>query len=64
MSLPATTRQDTPNDVGTLWTMRRYDRRAVARSSPGSAWSFAVIDGDTLLAERRPRRGSLCLADQ
>jgi hypothetical protein len=67
MSLPATTRQDTPNDVGTLWTMRRLDRRArCALIAWLGGWELrVVIDGDTLLAERCPRgAAAFALADQ
>jgi hypothetical protein len=58
MSLLATTPQDTPNDVGTLWTMRRsgHGARCALMSCLGE-WELRVlVDGDTLLTERC-RRG-------
>ena len=57
MSLLATTPQDPPNDVGTLWTMRRSGHGArCALMSWFGEWELRVIvDGDTLLTERCPR---------
>jgi hypothetical protein len=50
-------RQDTPNDVGTLWTMWRLGRRArcALMAWPGE-WELRIlIDGEITLAERCPR---------
>lgn len=57
MSLAATTPQDAPNDVGTLWTMRRsgHDARCALMAWVGEWELRVVVDGDTLLAERCPR---------
>lgn len=59
MGVQATTRQDTPDDVGTLWTMQRlgHGARCALMASLGE-WELRVlVDGDTLLAERCPRGG-------
>jgi len=50
-------RGNSPKDVGTLWTMRRSGHcvrcALLARSDE---WELRVlVDGETLLAERRPR---------
>jgi len=52
-----TLRQDTPDDVGTLWTMRRLDCQArCALLAWPLDWELRiVVDGKTLLAERCPR---------
>lgn len=49
--------RNSPNDVGTLWTMRRLDHsaRCVVMAWPGE-WELRVlVDGEQLLSERRPR---------
>jgi hypothetical protein len=54
---PLTAHMDAPDDVGTLWTMRRPGRQARCAlfARPGS-WELRIlIDGDVLLAERCPR---------
>jgi hypothetical protein len=46
-------RQQTANDVGTLWTMQRRDRsaRCALMACPGH-WELRVlVDGDILLSE-------------
>jgi hypothetical protein len=48
---------DSPNDVGTLWTMRRlgFGARCALIARPGE-WEIRVlVDGQILLAQRRPR---------
>lgn len=57
MSLPARMRKDTPNNVGTLWTMRRAEHVArCALMEHLGTWELrVVIDGEMLLAERCPR---------
>jgi hypothetical protein len=50
-------RQETPNDVGTLWTMRRQGlaARCALIAWPGD-WELRVlVDGEILLTERCPR---------
>lgn len=67
MSLAARMRKDTPNDVGTLWTMRRADHVArCALMEHLGTWELrVVIDGEMLLAERCPRGSeAFALADQ
>ena len=56
MSLAARMRKDTPNNVGTLWTMRRADHVArCALMEHLGTWELrVVIDGEMLLAERCP----------
>jgi hypothetical protein len=46
-----------PNDVGTLWTMRRLDYHArCALIAWPSDWELRiVVEGETLLSERCPR---------
>ena len=47
-------KQETPDDVGTLWTMRQRGSRArCALLAWSSEWELRVlIDGETLLSER------------
>jgi len=49
-------RSTTPSDVGTLWTMRRSDRRArCALLSWPEYWELRVlIDGNASMAKRCP----------
>jgi hypothetical protein len=49
--------QDAPNDVGTLWTMRRLGHSArCALIAFSGDWELRVlVDGEILLAERCPR---------
>jgi hypothetical protein len=46
-----------PNDVGTLWTMRRHEYQArCALMAWAVDWELRiVVDGKTLLSERCPR---------
>jgi len=46
-----------PNDVGTLWTMRRLDHQArCALMALPFEWELrVVVDGQELLSERCPR---------
>ena len=57
MSVTARTRQDAPNDVGTLWTMQRsgHAARCALMTWLGDWELRVVVDGDTLLSERCPR---------
>lgn len=67
MSLAARTRKDTPNDVGTLWIMRRSDHSArCALMERLGDWELrVVINGDMLLSERCPRgNAAFALAEQ
>jgi hypothetical protein len=59
--------RDAPNDVGTLWTMRRLGCVARCALMAWSAdWELRVlVDGDILLAERCPRGAeAFALADE
>jgi hypothetical protein len=59
-------RQDTPNDVGTLWTMQRRGTRArCALMAWPSEWELRVlVDGKPLLEERCARADdAFALAD-
>lgn len=57
MGLAARTRKETPNDVGTLWTMRRsdHDARCSLMERVGTWELRVVVDGKMLLSERCPR---------
>ena len=59
--------RDTPNDVGTLWTMRRLGclARCALMAWPAD-WELRVlVDGEILLAERCPRGAeAFALADE
>jgi len=55
--MSARSHQSTPNDVGTLWTLRRLGRQArcALMAWPGD-WELRVlVDGEILLSERCPR---------
>ena len=58
---------EAPNDVGTLWTMRRLGcvARCALMAWPAD-WELRVlVDGDTLLSERCPRGAeAFALADK
>jgi hypothetical protein len=60
MTLAARMRKDMPNDVGTLWRMRRSDHHArCALMERLGIWELRiVIDGEMLLSERCPRGNS------
>jgi hypothetical protein len=49
--------QDTPDDIGTFWTMRRLDHQArcALLARPGDWEVRVLVDGEILLAERCPR---------
>ena len=67
MRLSARIRKDTPNHVGTLWTMRRsgHSARCVVMERLGDWELRVVIDGEMLLTERCPRGSeAFALADQ
>lgn len=57
MSSPASGRRETPDDVGTLWTLRRGGHRArCALMALVGEWEPRVIvDGTIVLSERCPR---------
>ena len=59
--------RNAPDDVGTLWTMRRLGcvARCALMAWPAD-WELRVlVDGDILLAERRPRGAeAFALADE
>jgi hypothetical protein len=59
--------RDAPNDVGTLWTMRRLGcvARCALMAWPAD-WELRVlVDGEILLAERCPRGAeAFALADE
>jgi hypothetical protein len=68
ISIPAGSRQVTPNDVGTLWTMRRVGHRArcALMAWPQGGWELrVVVDGGIVHAERCPRgHEAFALADE
>ena len=63
---PRSSPQDTPHDVGTLWTMRRltHSARCALMAWPGG-WELRVlVDGDILYSERCVRTDeTFALAD-
>jgi hypothetical protein len=63
---PRASREDTPNDVGTLWTMQRWGTRArCALMAWPEGWELRVlVDGEPLLEERCARADeAFALAD-
>jgi hypothetical protein len=57
MSSPASDRRETPDDVGTLWTLRRSDHtaRCALMALVGEWEPRIIVDGHIILAERCPR---------
>jgi hypothetical protein len=67
MRLSASTDKSKPNDIGTLWTMRRFDHVArCALFERLGQWEVRVlVDGIMLHAERCPRGAeAFALADR
>jgi hypothetical protein len=54
---PRASSQETCDDIGTLWTMRRPEHmaRCALMSWPGSLEVRVLVDGDILLSERCDR---------
>ena len=66
MSLPASGRRVMPDDVGTLWTLRRsgHTARCALMALVGEWELRTIVDGNALLAERCPRGAeAFALAD-
>ncbi len=56
---PRRRREERPNDVGTIWTMKRPDHAArCALIAHADGWELRVlVDGEALLSERCARAG-------
>jgi hypothetical protein len=66
MSSPASGRRETPDDVGTLWTLQRsgHKARCALMALVGQWEPRILVDGHIILAERCPRgAGAFALAD-
>jgi hypothetical protein len=66
MTSPATGRRVMPDDVGTLWTLRRagHTARCALMALVGEWEPRIIVDGHTVLAERCPRGAeAFALAD-
>jgi hypothetical protein len=63
MSSPASARRESPDDVGTLWTLRRsgYRARCALMALVGD-WELRVIVEGTIIHAERCRRGAEAFA--